>query len=284
MSLNPQSAHNARLPHTGTKNGKGEDTMDWGRLKASGADMRGGVTYVRNYTLEEVAGHRKQTDLWMAIHGKIYCCSQYVAYHPGGITQLMRGAGKDATELFMRAHPWVDAHALFGEKCLVGYLVATIPKITNSKTQIIATPIRSPAKPKAQDQQLQHPTEGFAWKPILPMDPKWKSARENESINLNATILVNKELQNTAQSQRSTRHLEVLVSEPFIPGDYLEVYPQNDPSLVKSIAQAFGASLDATFVVMKSNVPFKSATVLSLEANRPMTLRPNSIRKSQISS
>lgn len=34
----------------------------------------------------------------------------------------MRGAGKDATELFMKIHPWVNVDMLL-DKCFVGYLI-----------------------------------------------------------------------------------------------------------------------------------------------------------------
>ncbi|KAI8614713.1 cytochrome b5-like heme/steroid binding domain-containing protein, partial [Chytriomyces sp. MP71] len=64
-----------------------------------------------------------QEDLWIAFEGKIYCCTQYAAYHPGGVSQLMRGAGKDATELFMKVHPWVNLDYILSDKCLVGYLI-----------------------------------------------------------------------------------------------------------------------------------------------------------------
>jgi len=45
-------------------------------------------------------------------------------FHPGGVDQLMRGAGQ-ATEgerLFNEMHPWVSWENMLGE-CLVGILV-----------------------------------------------------------------------------------------------------------------------------------------------------------------
>ena len=32
--------------------------------------------------------------------GRVYNITQYLEYHPGGIPELMRGAGSDATHLF----------------------------------------------------------------------------------------------------------------------------------------------------------------------------------------
>ncbi|KAJ3250359.1 hypothetical protein HDU77_006735 [Chytriomyces hyalinus] len=160
--LHPQSAHNARLPRkvefssnattkrdaspdkhessdpnqfpmqgsaqiAGSRRkvpvGPGHSAMDWGRLKASGTNLRGGVTALQRYTPSELAQHNTVEDMWMAFQGKIYCCTQYLAYHPGGVGQLMRGAGKDATELFMKVHPWVNMDYIMGDKCLVGYLI-----------------------------------------------------------------------------------------------------------------------------------------------------------------
>ena len=34
--------------------------------------------------------------------------SLYIDFHPGGKRQIMQGAGKDMTELFQKAHPWVS--------------------------------------------------------------------------------------------------------------------------------------------------------------------------------
>lgn len=45
-------------------------------------------------------------------------------FHPGGVEQLMRGAGREreAERLFLEVHPWVNWDGILGE-CLVGILV-----------------------------------------------------------------------------------------------------------------------------------------------------------------
>jgi cytochrome b involved in lipid metabolism len=58
----------------------------------------------------------------MALGGRVYNCSRYIDFHPGGAGQLLRGAGKDATKLFMETHSWVNFEGML-EKCLVGILV-----------------------------------------------------------------------------------------------------------------------------------------------------------------
>lgn len=73
-------------------------------------------------TLDELAKHNTEADCWMAIQGRVYNVTPYMHYHPGGVAELMRGAGQDATALFAEVHSWVNFEG-FLEKCLVGYLV-----------------------------------------------------------------------------------------------------------------------------------------------------------------
>ena len=51
--------------------------------------------------------------------------SPYMNFHPGGVDQLMRGAGKEkeGEKLFNEIHPWVSWENMLGE-CLVGILVS----------------------------------------------------------------------------------------------------------------------------------------------------------------
>ncbi|KAI8925942.1 cytochrome b5-like heme/steroid binding domain-containing protein [Entophlyctis helioformis] len=100
----------------------GHSPLDWAKLKASGADLRAGHTQLARFTLADLAQHRSRDDLWMAVHGKVYNVTPYVGFHPGGNGQLMRGAGKDATELLMKVHPWVNVDMVL-DKCWIGYLV-----------------------------------------------------------------------------------------------------------------------------------------------------------------
>ena len=76
-------------------------------------------------THEELSRHCTEDDAWMAVHGKnalflrlryckyfhlfprllsqsdrVYNVTPYMKFHPGGISELMRGAGQDATILF----------------------------------------------------------------------------------------------------------------------------------------------------------------------------------------
>ena len=69
---------------------------------------------------------RKGKDAWGVWQGKVYNMTPYMDFHPGGVDQLMRGAGKEGAEkLFLEIHPWVSWESMLGE-CLVGVLVSEL--------------------------------------------------------------------------------------------------------------------------------------------------------------
>ncbi|GAA6016974.1 hypothetical protein JCM10207_007868 [Rhodosporidiobolus poonsookiae] len=97
---------------------KGFSQLDWARVNRSGeVDLRGGVTELRRITPEELATHNTREDCWQAYGGKVYNVGPFLRYHPGGVGEIMRAAGKDVL-----AHAWVNYDALL-ENCLVGFLV-----------------------------------------------------------------------------------------------------------------------------------------------------------------
>jgi cytochrome b involved in lipid metabolism len=53
----------------------------------------------KEYTLDDVAEHASETDCWLAIEGKVYNVTDFIAKHPGG-KAILNGCGKDATTLF----------------------------------------------------------------------------------------------------------------------------------------------------------------------------------------
>ncbi|XP_058837562.1 cytochrome b5 reductase 4 isoform X2 [Topomyia yanbarensis] len=102
----------------------GHSLMDWIRLGNSGADLTGTGGKVRPVSHAELAQHATREDIWLAIRGKVYNVTRYLDFHPGGIDELMRGAGKDATTLFDEVHAWVNYESLLA-KCFVGPLRST---------------------------------------------------------------------------------------------------------------------------------------------------------------
>ncbi len=58
-------------------------------------------TVTKDISLAEVAKHNSGTDCWLAIEGKVYDVTSFVAanQHPGG-KAILQGCGKEATTFF----------------------------------------------------------------------------------------------------------------------------------------------------------------------------------------
>nr|XP_012235216.1 PREDICTED: cytochrome b5 reductase 4 isoform X1 [Linepithema humile]XP_012235225.1 PREDICTED: cytochrome b5 reductase 4 isoform X1 [Linepithema humile] len=108
-------------PRNKTALAPGHSLMDWIRLGNSGVDLTGVGGVPRVVTLSELANHNKQTDAWIAIRGIVFNVTRYMDFHPGGVDELMRGVGKDATKLFENVHAWVNYQSIL-QKCVVGRL------------------------------------------------------------------------------------------------------------------------------------------------------------------
>ncbi|XP_043509894.1 cytochrome b5 reductase 4 isoform X2 [Frieseomelitta varia] len=108
-------------PRNKTALAPGHSLMDWIRLGNSGADLTGVGGVPRVVTLSELASHNKKNDAWIAIRGIVFNVTRYMDFHPGGIDELMRGVGKDATKLFESVHAWVNYQSIL-QKCVVGRL------------------------------------------------------------------------------------------------------------------------------------------------------------------
>lgn len=65
---------------------------------------------------------RREKDAWTVLGGKVYNITPYKDFHPGGVPELMKGAGRDGTRLFAEVHPWVNWEGML-ESCLVGIAV-----------------------------------------------------------------------------------------------------------------------------------------------------------------
>lgn len=55
---------------------------------------------VRQVTLEELAQHGTEADCWMAIRGRVYDLSDYIAQHPTPPFVMVPWCGKEATEAY----------------------------------------------------------------------------------------------------------------------------------------------------------------------------------------
>uniref|UniRef100_A0A1Q3FWM9 Putative cytochrome b5 reductase 4 n=1 Tax=Culex tarsalis TaxID=7177 RepID=A0A1Q3FWM9_CULTA len=125
----------------------GHSLMDWIRLGNSGVDLAGTGGRVRPVSHTELAEHNKPGDAWMAIRGKVYNVTRYLDFHPGGVDELMRGAGRDATSLFDEVHAWVNYESLLA-KCFVGPLRNTaVLNLGSPKSSMPPPPFLKPPTP-----------------------------------------------------------------------------------------------------------------------------------------
>eukprot|EP00386_Alphamonas_edax_P005669 GDKI01018432.1.p1 GENE.GDKI01018432.1~~GDKI01018432.1.p1 ORF type:complete len:665 (+),score=221.15 GDKI01018432.1:116-1996(+) len=73
-------------------------------------------------TLEEVSKHNTEHDCWIVIDNKVYNVTAFLNEHPGGKSILLKVAGKDATQQFVKFHEVKATLAKYGPKLLVGDL------------------------------------------------------------------------------------------------------------------------------------------------------------------
>lgn len=73
-------------------------------------------------TKSELRVHKKKSDCWTSINGKVFNLTPYIDFHPGGEKEIMKCAGTDGTFLFNKYHSWVNPDRLL-EKCMIGFLV-----------------------------------------------------------------------------------------------------------------------------------------------------------------
>lgn len=80
------------------------------------------------FTLEEVAKHKTEKDLWLIIDGKVYDVTAFVDEHPGGVNTLTDNAGTDGSGEF-------DAvgHSAAAKDMLKKYLIGELSEEDKAK-------------------------------------------------------------------------------------------------------------------------------------------------------
>lgn len=135
MSLNPNGLAPSSQCTGGNATGSGRNRvalkpghslMDWIRKCAKAEDLAGTGGIPRRVTRQELALHNTVDDCWVAVNGKVYNVTPYLDFHPGGVEEMMRGAGKDATTIFNEVHQYVNYSSML-RKCFVGELASNSP-------------------------------------------------------------------------------------------------------------------------------------------------------------
>lgn len=120
------------------------DSAGFGRLLEVQGDIQDDVpasapTEIKDikklFTIDEVATHNKEDDVWIIVKNKVYNCTEYLELHPGGIDSIMINAGGDATEDFVAIHSTKATKML--EKFYIGDLdVSSLKAIEEEKEEL----------------------------------------------------------------------------------------------------------------------------------------------------
>ncbi|VIO99857.1 Cytochrome b5-like Heme/Steroid binding domain containing protein [Brugia malayi] len=108
----------------------GRSLMDWIKLTSSrsiAAKIKRDVDHV------ELSKHASVGDCWILLGEKVYDVTDYLAFHPGGVEELMRVAGTDGTDLFNKMHAWVNYDTML-KTCFVGTFNGDRYKLPEPKT------------------------------------------------------------------------------------------------------------------------------------------------------
>lgn len=101
----------------------------------SAAAAAGAASGEKVFTAEEVAKHKKDGDVWLIVHGKVYDVSKFLDEHPGGVDVLMEQAGQDATSNFEAVSHSSDARKqLAGMQ--IGVLAGGSAQVPEKKVEV----------------------------------------------------------------------------------------------------------------------------------------------------
>lgn len=106
----------------------GHSPLDWANINSNTPKhiLRGvppnspPPQYIR-VSKDQLKLHKTQQDCWTSINGKVFNITPYINFHPGGVDEIMKCAGRDGTVLFNKYHSWVNADRML-ENCMVGIL------------------------------------------------------------------------------------------------------------------------------------------------------------------
>ncbi|KAK6465488.1 cytochrome b5-like heme/steroid binding domain-containing protein [Scheffersomyces coipomensis] len=106
----------------------GHSPLDWGALNRKtpkhilrGVPANTPPPQIIKISKDELKKHKVQHDCWTCINGKVFNITPYIDFHPGGVEEIMKCAGRDGTALFYKYHSWVNVDRML-ENCMVGIL------------------------------------------------------------------------------------------------------------------------------------------------------------------
>lgn len=101
----------------------GHSAMDWERIKKE-KNLRNidPSEFPMRITKARLQQHHSRRDCWISLNGKVFDITNYLDFHPGGREILVENAGKDATLVFQKYHPWVNYERIL-DSCFIGFLV-----------------------------------------------------------------------------------------------------------------------------------------------------------------
>src|SRR5579859_7051216 len=83
-----------------------------GRMKApKSKDPSSSNSSEKEFTLEELSKHNKQTDAWLVLNNKIYDVTSVLTWHPGGKTAIMNYSGKASVDATLQYNGIHDSYA-----------------------------------------------------------------------------------------------------------------------------------------------------------------------------
>eukprot|EP01128_Nolandella_sp_AFSM9_P011855 TRINITY_DN8768_c0_g1_i1.p1 TRINITY_DN8768_c0_g1~~TRINITY_DN8768_c0_g1_i1.p1 ORF type:complete len:121 (-),score=43.46 TRINITY_DN8768_c0_g1_i1:88-450(-) len=94
---------------------------------------------VKEFTLEDVAKHNTDEDIWVVYEDKVLDLTAFLADHPGGEDVLTEAAGQDITQSFLDIGHSETAIDLM-EEYLVGKLKGGAKKASGPQVKTVVTP------------------------------------------------------------------------------------------------------------------------------------------------
>lgn len=118
----------------------------------------------------EVARHCDATDCWVAIDGKVYDVTAFLARHPGGKAVLAGVGGQDVTRLFLSLH---NSHVQ--DEIAAEFLLGRLGESITAPTRRADGGDDAAGHPN-RESPLPNPKDAYP-NPLFPRSARWLAAR-----------------------------------------------------------------------------------------------------------